>query len=134
MADTIETQDQVLEKPKKEYFFKKGNKYGAGQPPSSKKQMEFIRRRILRVVRRRIMHEKDLATVSTTDLLKFVSTIMPKDYSLAVKPELNYISSVPRDEELPAPEQTVALPIEAETTDTRVVETAPLEPLASTPS
>jgi len=83
---------------KREYFFKKGNKFGKGQPQSARKQMEIIRRRILMVVRRRLYHEKDLSTVSTTDLIKFLGTIMPKDYSLAVKPEVNYISNVPREE------------------------------------
>jgi len=105
---------------KREFFFKKGNQYakGIGKPSTSKKQMEIIRRRILMVVRRRIMHEKDLSTVSTTDLLKFVATIMPKDYALAVRPEVNYISNVPREEDaLPAPEapQMIVDTIEAET-------------------
>lgn len=97
-------------KPPREYFFKKGNKYATGKPPSSKKQMEVIRRRVLAVVKRRLFHEKDLKTVSTTDLLKFVATIMPKDYALAVKPEVNYISNVPREEDAlpePAPAQTL---------------------------
>ena len=132
MTDTLETQ----EAPKKEYFFKKGNKYGAGQPLSSKKQMEFIRRRILRVVRRRIMHEKDLSTVSTTDLLKFVSTIMPKDYSLAVKPELNYVSNIPREELPEAPKEALPFPIE-DTTITRDSEAEPQpleEPASQNPS
>ena len=61
------------------------------------------------------MQESDLKTVSTTDLLKFVSTIMPKDYALSVKPEVNYISSVPREEDqLPPPEVPIELTSEAQ--------------------
>lgn len=82
----------------RQYFFKKGNTYGKGRPQGSAKQIETIRRRILRVVQRRIFHEKDLHTVSTTDLLKFLATIMPKDLGIKVTPpEINYISNIPRD-------------------------------------
>ena len=92
------------------------------------------------VVRRRIMHEKDLHTVSTTDLIKFLATIMPKDYSLAVKPEVNYISNVPRDEEaLPPPEplqngidEAVGEKIlEEQPIDTEAVPAPTLEPVES---
>lgn len=85
-------------KPKRDYFFKKGNKFGNGRPRRSRAELEMIRQRILRVVHRRMMHEKDLDTVSMTDLLKFLATIMPKDNSLKVEvPHVNYISNVPRD-------------------------------------
>jgi hypothetical protein len=82
-------------------FFKPGNKYGKGRPP--KKQIENIRSRILRIVHRRVMHEKDLDTVTTTELLKFLAAIMPKDLGISVQaPQINYISNIPR-EELPPP-------------------------------
>ena len=81
----------------REGFFKKGNKYGAGRPLTMKHQMEVIRRRILRIVSRRIVREKDLETVSTTDLLKFVATIMPKETTLGVAP-MKYISNIPREQ------------------------------------
>lgn len=47
------------------------------------------------------MHEKDLETVSTTDLLKFLAQIMPKDLTLSATSSegpMQYISNVPRDE------------------------------------
>lgn len=83
--------------------FEKGNKYGKGRPAKSKNQIEQIRSRILRVVKRRIFHEKDLETVSTPELLKFLASVMPKDLGIALRvPQINYYSSVPR--ELPPPE------------------------------
>ena len=98
--------------------FKPGNKFGTGRPPKSKNQIENIRRRILFIVRKRIMKEKDLQTVSTTDLLKFMAAVMPKDWVQIHAPQVNYISSIPREEEsvevlpidtevLPLPEGTV---------------------------
>lgn len=83
----------------REGFFKPGNKYSKGRPPKSRSQLGFIRDRILRVVRRRLMREKDLDTVTTTELLKFLATIMPKDVGLSLQvPQVNYISNVPRQE------------------------------------
>ncbi len=88
----------------KEYFFKKGNKYSQGRPPGTKNQINIIRNRILRVVKRRVMHETDLETVSTTDLLKFLATIMPKDLSIAASSsQVQYISNIPRQEPEPKP-------------------------------
>ena len=47
------------------------------------------------------MHETDLNTVSTTDLLKFLASIMPKDFGLAIQaPQITYISNVPRETEI----------------------------------
>ena len=84
----------------RKYFFKPGNKFGThgGRPPKAKSQIERIRNRILRVVKRRIMHETDLNTVSTTDLLKFMAAIMPRDWIQMNAPQINYISNVPREE------------------------------------
>lgn len=85
----------------REYFFKPGNKFGKGRPPGQAKVMETIRGRLLRVLKRRIFHEKDLETVKTADLLKFFVAIMPKDHTLTVRPQgLNYVSNIPRSEEL----------------------------------
>ncbi len=78
-------------------FFKPGNHYSQGRPPKSKNQMERIRSRILRIVAKRVYHEKNLESVTTTDLLKFLATIMPRDaFGIAVNPQINYISNVPR--------------------------------------
>ena len=84
----------------RKYFFQKGNKFGVGgggRPPASKYQIETIRRRILTIVKRRILREKDLETVSTTDLLKFMAAVMPRDWIQMNAPQITYISSIPRD-------------------------------------
>lgn len=82
------------------YYFKKGNKLGAGRPGRSKSQIETIRRRILFVVKKRIFREKDLDTVTTSELLKFLAQIMPKEMGvLSVQaPQVTYISNIPREE------------------------------------
>jgi hypothetical protein len=110
MPDEIDPVDQALQSVKKNRgFFQKGNKYGQGRPGKTRNQIEPIRRRILQVVRHRIFHEKDLKTVSTNDLLKFLSSIMPKDGMPTQATQINYISNVPRAEEsLPAVE-TIAI-------------------------
>jgi hypothetical protein len=96
-------------------FFKPGNHYSQGRPPKSKNQMERIRSRILQVVKKRIYHEKDLQSVTTTDLLKFLATIMPRDaFGIAVNPQINYISNVPRQVEQVEVTQP---PLLAETTE-----------------
>lgn len=80
-------------------FFKPGNKYSQGRPPKSKNQIEGIRRRIFFIVKRRIMREKDLSTVSTTDLLKFLASVMPKEGTNLANANVTYISNIPREEE-----------------------------------
>jgi hypothetical protein len=93
-------------------FFRTGNHYGQGRPPKSKNQIETIRRRILMVVRKRIMREKDLESVTTTDLLKFLAVIMPKDVGISVQaPQVNYISNVPREEVIEQIKEQELLPV-----------------------
>ena len=82
---------------------------GHGRPERSRKQLEQIRRRIYRIVKRRIYREKDLETVSTNDLLKFLASTMPKEQvGGGVAGVINYISNIPRGEvEKPAIEGKV---------------------------
>jgi len=79
-------------------MFKPGNKYGKGRPKGSTNRVGKIRDRIIRVLERRVMREKDLDSVPTEALLRFLSGILPKDLSLSVTkdPVINYISQVPR--------------------------------------
>lgn len=96
-AVSIPSQPILPEKTRGVYQFQPGNKYGQGRPRKSKAVLETIRRRVLAVVSRRIFREKDLETVSTKDLLKFVADIMPKETGI-VAPQINYISNVPRED------------------------------------
>lgn len=101
------------------YRFQKGNKLAIGRPGKTRNQLEPIRRRILQVVKRRIFREKNLDTVSTNDLLKFLASIMPKDYLNAQQAtQINYISNVPREEEVPEVSiQPLTEPLPEETKD-----------------
>lgn len=102
-------------------FFKPGNKFGKGRPFKSKNQIEPIRRRILSIVRKRIMHEKELESVTTTELLKFLSSIMPKDFISVQVPQINYISTVPRD----VPLQITDSDMSSNKTETPLITEAP---------
>jgi hypothetical protein len=106
-------QDQILpQKTRGVYQFQPGNKFGQGRPKKAKSALENIRRRVLMVVSRRIFREKDLETVSTKDLLKFVADIMPKEGGI-VAPQINYISNVPREDSVqPVIEVVQPQPIE----------------------
>lgn len=86
-------------------MFKPGNKYGKGRPPKSRNNLPTIRDRLFRILLKRIVKDKDLASVSTSELIRFCSAVIPKDMSLNVSrdPQINYISMVPRPE-FPRPE------------------------------
>lgn len=100
-------------------FFKPGNHYSKGRPPKSKNQIERIRSRILRVVKKRIYHEKELETVTTTELLKFLASIWPREGIHIQAPQLNYISNIPREETTGTP------PVELPPATTEVLNSAP---------
>ena len=91
--------------------FKQGNKFGKGRPPGSKNQLERIRGRILRIVKRRIFREKDLESVTTPELLKFLASIMPRDFLTVQAPQVNYISNIPREQDVIA-NRVDLLPVE----------------------
>lgn len=96
-----------MEFPLKPRGFQKGNKLGAaGRPKHSKNQIEPIRRRILSVVQKRIFREKNLESVETVDLLKFLASIMPKDVH-SQSTQVTYISNVPREEPTLIPRETI---------------------------
>ena len=62
------------------------------------------------------MHETDLKSVTTTDLLKFLASIMPRDFISLQAPQITYVSNVPRElippvkvESLPSPEENKSI-------------------------
>lgn len=95
------------------YQFQKGNKLSLGRPGKSKTELELIRRRILRVLKRRIFREKNLESVSTTELLRFFASISPKDQPGKMQAQINYISQIPRDGRQHLEQETVEItPVE----------------------
>ena len=74
--------------------FEKGNKLG--RKKGTKNLLPLIRERVLKALDRRIAIDKTLASIETADLLKFAQSIMPKDISIKVAPDIQYISSTPR--------------------------------------
>ena len=81
-------------------MFKLGNKYGKGRPPKSRNNLSIIRDRLFRILLKRIVKDKTLESVSTSELIRFCSAVIPKDMSLSLSrdPTFTYISSVPRPE------------------------------------
>jgi hypothetical protein len=81
-------------------MFRKGWKGGPGRPKNSKSTLPQIRDRLFRILLRRIVRDKDLESVSTSELIRFASAVLPKDMSLSVNrdPVIQYYSNVPRPE------------------------------------
>ena len=67
-----------------------------GRPAGYRKQLEKIRGRILRILNRRILKDKNLESVSTADLIKFAERLLPKNYNVGVAPLLPYASPIDR--------------------------------------
>jgi len=79
--------------------FMKGNTYGRGRPKGSKNTAPVIRDRLCRILLRRIVRDKDLESVSTSELIRFLSSVLPRDVSLTREDRnIVYVSNVPRPE------------------------------------
>lgn len=104
-----------------------------GRPKGSKNLLPIIRERVLQALERRISADKTLKDVSSADLIRFVSGIMPKDLSLRVSATpIQYISATPRpidiQSEIPIEYIHKGLPykdIEAQATPEEVTPTTP---------
>lgn len=79
--------------------FKKGNQEFKKRV-SKKNLLPLIRERVLKALDKRLVIDKELRTVNTVDLLKFAQSIMPKDLSIRVTPDIQYISNTPRPDNL----------------------------------
>ena len=80
-------------------MFTKGWKGGPGRPAQSKDTAKKIRNRLFRILLRRIVRDKDLDSVSTSELLRFFSSVIPRDISLTQEDKsIIYLSNVPRPE------------------------------------
>lgn len=82
--------------PKGVQGFQKGHKNGGRH--TTKNLLPIIREKALRVLNKRLAIAKELNDLPTVDLLRFASNIMPKDLSLRVSPDVQYVSQTPRPE------------------------------------
>ncbi len=71
-------------------------KVKGGRPKGSKNLLPLIRDKVLYALEKRLSGKKALRKISTEDLLKFAQSIMPKDLSIRVAPDFQYISNTPR--------------------------------------
>jgi len=67
-----------------------------GRPKGSKNLLPLIRDKVLYALDKRISGKKALKNIPTEDLLRFAQSIMPKDLSIRVTPNIQYISHTPR--------------------------------------
>ncbi len=80
--------------------FQKGNTLATGRPKKSKNRLPKIRDRILHVLNKRLLDPRELAKLETRDLIRFASSILPKDMNIKVAPDITYVSQTPRPESL----------------------------------
>ena len=66
------------------------------KPKKSKNLLPIIRDRVLQSLERRLSNKNIVEDIPTTELLKFAQSIMPKDLSIRLTPNIEYISSTPR--------------------------------------
>jgi len=67
-----------------------------GRPKKSKHLLPVIRDKVLNCLNKRLNSNKALKKIPTEDLLKFAQSIMPKDLSIRLTPDIRYISNTPR--------------------------------------
>ena len=72
--------------------FTKGHKLSKGRPKGSKNILPLIKDKVLAKLYSRI---KELDTVDIEELLSFARNIMPKDVSIKVAPDIQYITNTP---------------------------------------
>lgn len=92
--------------------FEKGNKFGKGRPLGSKNILPLIREKVLQLLDKRLTKGLDATDEA---LLRFAQSVMPKETRLSIKPDIEFISSVPRPQGIehkveqaqPQPEQEV---------------------------
>ena len=75
--------------------FQKGNQLAKNRT-STKNLLPIIRERVLKATNKRIMIDKMLSKIEDVELLRFAMSIMPKDISIKVSPDIQYISNTPR--------------------------------------
>tara|TARA_Y100000310_G_scaffold341811_1_gene442247 strand:- start:3219 stop:3650 length:432 start_codon:yes stop_codon:yes gene_type:complete len=87
--------------------FKKGEiNNPKGRPKGSKNKLTDVKDKLVEILNARIgltAGPHALSEVSTESLIRFASTIMPKDMSIKVAPDITYISNTPRPEQVAAP-------------------------------
>jgi hypothetical protein len=78
--------------------FEKGHNLsrGKGRPKGSKNSLESIRRRVLYMLEHRLRDKNIETSIKTEDLLRFAQSLIPKDVSLKVIPNIEYHSNTPR--------------------------------------
>lgn len=72
------------------------NAVGHGRPKRGKNSLESIRRKVLYMLEHRLNNKQVADSISTEDLLRFCQSLMPRDISLKVAPDIQYISNTPR--------------------------------------
>ena len=86
-----------------------------GKKPGTKNSLTLVKDRVVSILSSRLDDFRKVAELDTPSLLRFVASVMPKDISMTLKPDLTYISSVPRNA-IDKPKHKVAIANEPSTT------------------
>ncbi len=75
--------------------FQKGNTLG-GRPKGSKNKLTEMKDKIVQALSYRFMNDEHISDVTTSELVKFVQAISPKELGVRVGRDLTYITETPR--------------------------------------
>ncbi len=92
-----------------------------GKKPGTKNSLTLVKDRVVSILSSRLDDFRKVAELDTPSLLRFVASVMPKDISMTLKPDLTYISSVPRNA-IDKPKHKVAIANEPSTTLAEMVD------------
>ncbi len=92
-----------------------------GKKPGTKNSLTLVKDRVVSILSGRLDDFRKVAELDTPSLLRFVASVMPKDISMTLKPDLTYISSVPRNA-IDKPKHKVMIADEPSTTLAEMVD------------
>lgn len=93
-------------------MFQKGNQLakGRGRPKKSKNILPMIRDSVLNEAYRRIKTKQFFDDIPNVEFIRFVEKVLPKENTLKIQPDIQYITNTPR----PQVENDVTQVIEAQ--------------------
>jgi len=77
--------------------YKKGQSGNpSGRKKGSKNKLTQAKDNLIKLLNTRLKNAGNLDDVSTESLIRFASAVMPKDVSMRISPDLQYVSQTPR--------------------------------------
>ena len=67
-----------------------------GRPKGARNKLTVVKDHLVAILSKRLSDKNELKNISTETLVRFVGQIVPKDLSLKVAPDIQYITNTPR--------------------------------------